>query len=245
MYPKTILFLIPFFLISCLDKDSDCFKKQGKEISKIIIVEPFSEIYIDLGIELTIEESSEQSIQITAGENLIENIGFEVNGNELKISDKSGCQLLRSINSAKVLIKSPNIRKIYSLSQFPTRSNGVLRYPKLALETGLGTDSTPSVFEFEIENDTLIIQDNVSTQFHIQGKTNLLEVSFWSGSGRLEAKDLATQEIRVFQRSSNDMVVFPVQKISGKILGTGNLILKNVPPIVEIEQFYTGHIIYP
>jgi len=245
MLRKITFIFISICLLSCSDESSDCFKKEGDLVTKTIEVEPFWEIHSNLGIELTIEQATEQSVEVTAGKNKLEKINFEVHEGVLKITDNNGCELLRSINSAKVLVKSPNIKKIYSASQYPTRSNGVLNYSKLTLETGIFQESTPSIFEFEVENDTLILQDNVSTQFHIKGKTNFLESNFWSGSGRLEAENLEAQEIKIFQRSSNDMIVFPIQKISGKILGTGNLLLKNVPSTIEIEQFYTGHIVYP
>ena len=40
------------------------------------------------------------------------------------------------------------------------------------------------------------------------------------------------------------MIVHPVQSISGKMVSTGNIILKNNPPIVEVQQLYHGKVIY-
>jgi hypothetical protein len=39
------------------------------------------------------------------------------------------------------------------------------------------------------------------------------------------------------------MILKPIQSISGKILNTGNVILKNNPPIINVEQLFSGHLI--
>ena len=41
-----------------------------------------------------------------------------------------------------------------------------------------------------------------------------------------------------------DMIVNPQQSISGELRSTGNVIAKNRPPIVEVEEFYTGRLIF-
>ena len=41
------------------------------------------------------------------------------------------------------------------------------------------------------------------------------------------------------------MIVFPTESISGKMVSTGNIILKNVPQSIEVQQLYQGHLVYP
>jgi hypothetical protein len=48
----------------------------------------------------------------------------------------------------------------------------------------------------------------------------------------------------VYHRGSNDMIVYPIQHIEGSILATGNVILKNVPPIINVEEVFRGRVIY-
>jgi hypothetical protein len=40
------------------------------------------------------------------------------------------------------------------------------------------------------------------------------------------------------------MIVNPQASLKGDLYGTGDLISKNHPPIVEVEQFYTGELIF-
>ena len=40
------------------------------------------------------------------------------------------------------------------------------------------------------------------------------------------------------------MIVKPTERIEGKILSTGNVILKNNPPEIEVEELFRGRLIY-
>jgi hypothetical protein len=243
---KKILFLfITVLLWSCSEEGPDCFKSQGELKTEEISTEFFQKINISIGIELIVKEGEEQKILLTMGKNLIDDIQFEVVDGELKIENKNGCDMLRNYHAAKVYITTPQLEKIYSSSQYSIKSDGVLRFPHLTLESGIIEDTSASLFEMEIQNQRLEINDNISSVFKIKGKTEFLDVKFWGSNGRLEGKDFHAKEINVYHRSTNDMIVYPIEKISGKILSTGNLVLKNVPPTVEIEQLWTGHIVYP
>lgn len=238
--------ILSVFILNCNSEEgSDCFKKQGEQMTELISVESFSKINISKGIELIVKEADEQKITVTAGKNLIHDVDFEVVDGELFVTDKNGCDMFRNVSIAKVHVSTPFLEKIYSASQFSIHSDGVLRFPDLMLESGIVSEDSPSsVFELEIENEKLTINENVSSVFKIKGNTDLLTVNFWGSNGRLEAENLIAKEINIFHRSTNDMIVYPTEKISGTLYSTGNLVLKNLPPIVEVEQLYTGRLIY-
>jgi len=40
------------------------------------------------------------------------------------------------------------------------------------------------------------------------------------------------------------MVVNPQLELTGELLGTGNLISVNQPPLVDVERLYTGRLIF-
>lgn len=241
-----ICFWMILMVLGCNSENgSDCFKKQGQLINQQIAVDSFSKITISEGIELVVSESVEQKVELRAGKNFVNDIHFEVIEGELKISNQSGCGMLRNYHAAQIFITTPFLEKIYSSSQYSIKSEGVLTFPILTLESGITTDTASSIFEIEVDNEKLIINDNVSSVYRVKGQTDKLEVHFWGANGRLEAEDLVADQISIFHRSTNDMLVFPVNKINGKLMSTGNLILKNVPPTVDVEQLYTGHIVYP
>ncbi len=42
------------------------------------------------------------------------------------------------------------------------------------------------------------------------------------------------------------MIVKPIQSITGILNSTGNLVLKNLPPVHSpLDALFTGHVIYP
>lgn len=55
----------------------------------------------------------------------------------------------------------------------------------------------------------------------ISGKTNELSLTFTISDGRFEGADLIAQHVKVAHRSSNDMIVHPVQSLKGYIRSTG------------------------
>lgn len=239
--------IVSVLFLSCNSEEgSDCFRKQGEQITEEVLVENFSKINISKGIELILKQSDQQKVTITAGKNLINDIHFEVINSELFITDKNGCDMFRNVSIVKVHVLTPVLEKIHSASQFSIYSDGVLRFPDLTLESGIVSEDTPSsVFDLEIDNQNLTIHENVSSVFKIKGNTENLNVNFWGSNGRLEAHNLIAKEINVFHRSTNDMIVYPTEKISGTLYSTGNLVLKNVPPTVEVQQLYTGRVVYP
>jgi hypothetical protein len=69
-------------------------------------------------------------------------------------------------------------------------------------------------------------------------------LNFYFGNGRFYGEHLEAEVIKIFQRGSNDMIVKPIQEIQGTIYATGNVILKNVPPIIDVEEVFRGRLIY-
>jgi hypothetical protein len=147
-------------------------------------------------------------------------------------------------------VTTPTLEEIYSKTERNISSDGVLTFPVLKVysldkagdgDSGAGTGD----FILNVDNDYLHIESNNVSRFFLSGHTNEANLYFSFGDGRIEAKDLIAQSITVYHRGSNDMIVHPVQSITGLLNSTGNLILTNVPPIVDLQQLYYGHVIYP
>jgi hypothetical protein len=81
--------------------------------------------------------------------------------------------------------------------------------------------------------------------FYLSGQTNSGSFNFYFGDGRIEAEQLTVQNLYVYHRGSNDMIVKPIQSLTGTLNSTGNVILKNVPPLIDVEELYQGNVIYP
>jgi len=249
-YMKKLFLLLPFLLvfISC-EKPSECIESTGDIVTRVVPVTPFTKIKVYRGIELVVKQGADYKVEIQSGSNLIDNIEVIQVDNQLILKDNTTCNWLREYGQTKVFITAPNLEEIYSKTDRNISSDGILTFPKLTLyaldkngdfENSAGTGD----FYFNINNSQLQIEENTVSRFYISGATDNTIVNFWAGDGRLEAENLITQNIQVYHRGSNDMIVKPIQSITGKMVSTGNIILKNNPPIIDVEQLYMGHVIY-
>ena len=56
--------------------------------------------------------------------------------------------------------------------------------------------------------------------------------------------NLTINEFDFFHRSANKMIVHPIDKLSGQLVSTGDVISVNRPDIVEVETLFTGQLIF-
>lgn len=231
--------------ISCSnDGAPDCFKNKGNTISYEVIVGEFSAINVSAGIEVVVTEGSPAKVVIETGENLRDNISAEVIGNELYLKNSTSCNWVRDYNTTTIYITTPVLTKIYSASQFAVRSQGVLNFQQLTLQSGLFGESASGSFELQLDCEALTVEDNRSSYYLISGSATNLSVSLYAGDARFDASALTMQKAYVFHRSTNDIILKPQQEVKGKLYSTGNLVLKSQPLLVEVQQLYTGHVVY-
>lgn len=241
--------LLVLVLMAC-EKPSDCVQSTGALIVKDIPVTAFTKIKVYRGIEVVITDGPEYKVQIEAGANFIDNVEVQQNGNQLIFKDEVSCNWVRAYGTTRILVTTPTLEEIYSKTERNISSNGVLTYPNLTVtsfdkdadgEAGAGTGD----FTLALTNDLITINNNNVSRFYLSGQTNTAKFNFYFGDGRIEAQNLVAQNIEVFHRGSNDMIVHPVQKITGVLNSTGNLILNTVPTLVDVQELFMGHIVYP
>lgn len=245
---KIIYLLITVFIFSCNgDKVPDCFQNSGDIIQQEFEVTAFDKITVFERIELIITEAPTEKVIVETGEYLMNDIKVSVEEGRLVLKNENGCNLTRDYGITKIYVSAPNIIEIRNSSGLEMRSDGVLNYPRLTL---LSEDSqeedayhTDGDFRLQVNCDYLYVATNNLSKIFITGTVDDLLVRFYSGDGRFEGADLIAQNIEIFQRSSNDMILNPQQSLKGEIRSTGDVILVNEPPILNVQQFYTGHLI--
>ena len=247
---RKIIILLSFLLvfISC-EKPSECYESTGDMVTRTIPVNPFTRIKVYRGIAVVITEGPEYKVEIKSGSNLIDNVSVTQDDNQLVFTDNTTCNWLREYGQTTVYVTTPNLEEIYSKTERNISSNGVLTFPTLRIfaldkdadgEEGAGTGD----FYLTLNNSQLVIENNNVSRYFISGSTNEANLNLYAGDGRIDASNLTAQTIKVYHRGSNDMIVRPMQSITGKMVSTGDILLKNNPPIVEVQQLYQGHVIY-
>lgn len=243
MIKKIILLAVLFIQMGC-SLSEDCFKKSGSFVSKVFETEDFFNIYVGTGISVIIKQGNDFEVIVSAGKNLIDNIEVTVKEGTLHLEDKTDCNLSRDYGKTTVYITTPQLFDIYSKTEQPIRSEGLLNFPILRL-ISMDDGSTAGTGDFfmDVAVSQLVVESNTSSAFYINGMCTELNLNFYAGNGKFKGEQLQAQTIQLFHRGSNDVELYSIQSIEGNLYGTGNAILKNNPPVINVQQHYTGRLI--
>ncbi len=246
-----IRYILLIGIILCWGCDSenapDCFQRTGKVIQKSVTVSDFKKILVNPNIELIVQQKETTSVIIETGDNLVDEVTAVVNDGRLVLSNTNDCAFFRDFNQTRVFVTAPDISEIRSATQFDISSKGVLRYDNLSVisedfieESG----NTTGTFHLKIQGESLSVLGNNIATFFIEGEVTSLQVNFASGTGRFEGAKLEAKNVNVSHRGANKVIVNPIESIKGEIRSTGDIIAVNRPMVIDVQEFFTGRLIF-
>ncbi len=247
---KKLLFLgLIFLMLSCNSANSwDCLQATGNSVTKEYIISDFSKIRIEDDITLYLKQGETQQVKLETGENLLGDISVTIEENTLVVKDHNSCNLVRDYGITKVFVTAPNITEIRNSSAYDVIGDGILNFPALTLVSnstaGPETIRKSGDFYLNIKCDEFRVSANGQSVFYISGTTQKATLSFADEMPRFEGKDFLINELTVFQRSANKMIVNPQQSIVGKIVATGDIISFNRPSLVDVKELFTGRLLF-
>jgi len=235
-------------LLSCNGENvPNCFQNSGPIVQQDFIVETFTQITVFERIELIVKQAPEQKITVETGEYLLNDIDVKVENGRLLLYNNNACNITRDYGITKIFVSTPNLTEIRNSSGLAVKSDGVLNYNSLQLisedaneEDAFHTDGD---FYVQVNCQTLSCVVNNLSSIYISGEVENLFVGYYSGDARFEGRTLIAQNVEIFQRSSNDMILNPQQSLTGEIRSTGDVIVVNQPPILDVDVYYTGQLI--
>ena len=235
-------------LVACDSENAnDCFQKSGSIVSEEIELPTFTKIKVNRDVELILKEGIAQKVILETGENLLNDVELSVVNDRLIVTEHNTCNFVRDYNITKIYVTAPNITEIISSTQFKISSEGVLNYTDLDVFSEDYHDSSIIAvgdIDMDLNTQNLKIVGNNLTSFKIQGVAENLNITFAAGDGRFNGANLIANKVYVYHRGTNKISVNPQQELKGTLLSTGNLIAKNHPPLVDVEQLYTGRLIF-
>ncbi len=245
----TVFLLISIWMNSCNGENvPNCFQNAGDLIRKEIAVSDFTKITVFENVELIIKSGETFKAEVVTGEFLMEEVSLEVEGDRLLIRDENNCNLFREYGTTKVYITAPDITEIRSSTGFQISSDGALTFNSLTLYAESFIDSTPTTtdgsFDLQLDVQDVHLVVNGIAYLKLPGTAANLNVVIAAGDSRVEAADLIAENVVLNHRGSNDIFVNPQQLLEGVIRGTGNVISNNRPPTVDVEELYTGSLIF-
>jgi hypothetical protein len=239
------LVLLVFF--SCDKEDAwGCIQTSGAPVTQELFVDPFEKILVNRDIELVIKQGLDYKVKIQTGENLLDTIEVIVVGNELQLTDPNSCNYVRDYGLTKMIVFTPVLTGIRSNTQYLTSSEGVLTFENLYLisEDYNSDYLSTGDFDMTVNTQSLRVVANNLSSFTISGDTETLSVYFASGLCEFKGADLIAQDVTIFQRSSHDIIVNPQQSLNVDIRSTGDVISVHTPPVVEVQEYYTGRLLF-
>ena len=195
---------------------------------------------INSDFKVILKQGPVQQVQLSTGENLIDGIKFELNNESFIIRNDNSCKWSRSYEMPTLYVVHPDLHKIIQGGSGLVVSEGVLNYPALFLESR----NQSGDFDLEVACDQLTISSNDLSNFYITGESDYLKIGFYSGDGRFEGHRFKVKKAEIYHRGSNDIMVYTTEKLTGRLLSTGNLIyVKTQPSIIEISTENIGRLI--
>lgn len=249
MLRKIFVISIIQLLFSCNgDNIDNCFQNSGDIITKEFDLGEFEKITVFERVELILIDGDEYKVQLETGEYLQNDIDAKVEDGRLILTNDNACNLTREYGITKFYVTAPNITEIRNGSGLTVSSQNVLNYPNLTLisedyeeEDKYHTDGH---FDLNLNSQTVNIVINNLSHTWLRGKTYKLVAQFFSGDAKLDARNFVAQEIEFYHRGTNDMIFNPQLSIKGDIYSAGDVLLMHTPSIVEVEEFYTGRLIF-
>ena len=244
---KILLILTTVFLLGCNSENApDCFQSTGDIIQQDIEVDLFTKILVYQNVELFVEQGLTQKVVLETGENLLNDTQVYVENGQLILKDNNGCNLTRDYGVTKVYVTTPNLTEIRNSSAFDVNSIGVLNFPELRLLSEDYTGDYYNVGNFKLEvncTNLAVVINNVTTNI-ISGTTENLNINHASGDGRFEGRNLIAQNVRIYHRGSNDIIVNPQVSLIANLVSTGDVIAVNTPSTVTKSELFDGRVIF-
>jgi len=250
---KKTLALFILGVLYCCDSASvgDCFQAAGDSVSMIMKVPPFVRVRSEGEVTLFIQQGDVQQVSLTTTENLLTDVSVYVFDDTLIVRDTNACNFVRDYGLTVVTITTPNLTHIRNSSNYDITSIGTLAFPELTLtsNTNPGPGGIVSLkksgdFYLDVVCDNFNISANGQSIFYISGAASAARVVLNDENPRFEGRDFLVNEFDFFHRSANKMIVNPLDKLSGQLVSTGDVISVNRPDIVEVEALFTGQLIF-
>ncbi len=246
---KAYCYLLILLCIACDSETApDCFQLAGETVQIPIALPNFTKIRMEHNVSLEIKQGQNQEVILETGENLLSDVLVYVTDGVLVLRDNNSCNYVRDFGITKVIVTTPNVTEIRNGSSYNVLGKGILNFPELRLisNTTGGFDNIRKSGDFTmtIHSENLLVEANGLSGFFIDGQAENATISFEDEVPRFEGAHLNVNHLRIFQRSANKMIVNPQMSIRGKIVGVGDVISVNRPEIIEVEELYSGRLLF-
>lgn len=211
---------------SCFFIDDDnignCVNGKGDQVTQVLNIPDFSGITLSIAADVYIEQGAEQKVEVTAQENIIDNIERDVQGNIWNI-DFEKCAF--DFTDVRITITVPDLESVRISSSGNVFGTGQWNLNLLdLLISGSG--------DIDMDLDAVSIDATISGSgdMSLTGQTQTLDV-LTSGSGDFEGFGLVAQTADLTISGSGDIECQVTDAMDVTISGSGDVFYKGNPTI--------------
>jgi len=223
-------FYLSFFIIvllcnSCKGEPGNT-SLSGEIITDQRNVSQFDAINVSSGIDLIINQGTNQRVLVKADKNIQDEIKTEVENGELKIYCTKSFWRVRNIT---VDITLKELKHLTASAGSDVKSDSKLIVYDLTLDVSSGSD-----ININIEAQTLTLSASSGSDANLKGKTGNLSIKASSGSD-INASDLEADEVEITNSSGSDVHVNAKLSIVVKASGGSDVFVTGKPQKQEIS----------
>ena len=232
----TVLILAAFLTAACEDFRF-CIEGQGSSVTQTLELDPFSGIEQSVSADVYISQGSEQSVEITGQQNIIDEIRLRVDNGVWKIDTRNGC--FRNYEKLQIHITIPELTSakvkgsgdIIGMTAFEVENLdlGISGSGNIELEAR-GAEIDASIRgkgEMRLKLDAQSLQAGISGSgnYMLEGSVKNQEIDI-AGSGEVQAFDLETEAGQISITGSGKVEVYASQTLHVNIAGSGTVYYK-------------------
>lgn len=234
-----LIFLTLINLSSCQDGVSDCFKRNGGQTQILYEVAPFQQIHVFDGLNVFITQGDEYLVTVKAGEHIISDIQVKSENGILTLTDEISCDWARKYEPKEVFVQCPDLRVIYQNGYGNIMSTDMLSFDTIAIRPRYGQGNVT----LDLNSQYIEVESHRNGTVTLTGNTNFLHVGLLYKTPIFDGKELKATNVEVVHNSNNNIHVYPVYSLQGRLTKKGNVYLYHLPDHIDVEVTGKGKII--
>lgn len=241
---RTLIIGLGLLLFTACEKeeDRDCVKTTGDEVTKEVALEGFSELFLGPHLKYVLVQDSVNKALITGGENLVNFVAFNQEGNLLSITNDNACNFLRTYDKSIVVelhFKSINNVSFEGTEELVCKNTLVLNDLFFLIRDGAGK------VNLDIKANSLdLLITNGWGNFDIDGEVNYAKFQIKS-NGFGDAYDLVSKDSLHVISSTQETVKINTNGalLRAQTFGDGDIWYIGTPTFLEFNPYGGGQLI--
>lgn len=240
---KSLLLIFIALAFTTCKKDHllDCFKSAGNITTETRTATPFVNINLTDNVDLVIHPDTSYYIKVTAGDNLIDGIITELNGNTLYIRNENRCNWMRSFkNTYTVEVGMDQPGTIHYDGSGNISCLDTIRSDEFTFDCFGGSGSIDFIFNC---NKTYLKNPIGRSDIHANGFSKESYI-YINDVGTLDAGNMVANNTFVNNSSTGDCRINVINDLGFEIKYTGNIFYTGNPFIYSQKYSGSGKLIH-